>query len=103
MTKVERVKVVWKFPLPLQGGSTPVVMPWGAQVLTAQLQHDTIMLWAAVDPDQRKVTRQFEVVGTGCPFREDDKKYIATVQQDCWVWHVFEVVGVIGRLVSPLV
>lgn len=98
----EASKAIWKFPIAVPGGV--VTMPYGAQILTAQVQGNTIMLWAVVDPAEAvRSTRRFEIVGTGWSFKESDKRYIATVQQNGFVWHVFEVVGALGRLVSALV
>lgn len=42
-------QVVWKFPL--TNGETQIFrMPKGAQILDVQVQYETFVLWALVDP-----------------------------------------------------
>lgn len=69
-----------------------VQMPTGAQILTAQMQGQTICLWALVDcePELPKQNREIEIIGTGTIIIEAPRHYIATVQCGQWVWHLFE-------------
>jgi hypothetical protein len=80
---------IWKFPTSGELGAK-IEMPSGAQILTAQPQGGTLMIWAIVDTDAPKVKRQVHVIGTGwtSPF-PDNVRYVATVQQPPFVWHVF--------------
>lgn len=76
-----------------------VEMPKGAKVLTAQLQHGEICVWAEVQPDAPTEQRHFEVFGTGHPMHEDmgtSREYINTVQLEggALVFHVYEYTGV---------
>lgn len=74
-------------------------MPSGAKILTAQVQNDTLCLWAIVPVDHnfRFDSRIICVVGTGNVMPEPSAphltlNYIATAQQygGGLVWHVFE-------------
>jgi hypothetical protein len=82
---------IWKFPLHGLGGQT-IRMPFDAKILTAQFQREILCVWAMCDPKQEKYEdRYFRVIGTG--FDIDDTaplKYISTVQNGMFVWHVFE-------------
>jgi len=81
------------FKYELLDRTNEVDMPAGAEVLTVQIQHDKICLWAKVDPTARTEKRVFVVYGTGHPIEDDSNlSYIGTVQMagGTLVWHVFE-------------
>lgn len=86
-------KVIYKYQLAY--GKNSVGMPKGAEILTAQLQDDKIMLWALCDHDvQTMEERVFEVLFTGQPFNESSvlrRKYISTVMttSGAIVYHIF--------------
>lgn len=89
-------RVVLKYPLENMNMQT-VMMPVGAKILTAQMQGETLCLWALVDRDTVQLeNRQIQVVGTGHALDVDDAmqlaKYIATIQfyGGALVFHVFE-------------
>lgn len=88
-------KQIWKFPL---DQSNQIVMPEGAQVLSVQTQNETPCLWALVNPENKRVTRIFNMIATGDPITEDLEKYrydyYGTVQLKggLLVYHVFEFV-----------
>lgn len=84
---------IFKYPLalsPLQ----EVKLPKDAEILSVQDQRGTICLWAAFPgDDEPRVSREIEIVGTGQPvesFERVDRKFLGTVQQGDFVWHVFE-------------
>lgn len=82
---------IWKYGLNI--GKTTVPMRRGAIVLCVQMQNDTPMLWALVDPDPTLSIqmRRFEIVGTGHPCDDlDPDRYVGTVQIGPLVWHIFE-------------
>ena len=86
-------QVVWKFPLGLQD-SQAVQMPVGADVLTAQVQGETLCLWTLCDREEAVYeTRTFAIHGTGHPVYAAPLKYIGTVQLGggTLVLHVFEI------------
>ena len=68
-----------------------VTMPAGAQILTVQAQGDRLCLWAVVSLGSPEEKRVIQIYGTGMDFPKHKKcTYIATVQMDGFVWHVFE-------------
>lgn len=83
-------RVIYKYPLALIE-ETGVPMPRGAIVRSVQVQANCICIWAEVDPKAKPEVREFRIVGTGqeipqAPFY----LYLATVQMDGFVWHVYE-------------
>jgi pyrroline-5-carboxylate reductase len=68
-----------------------VFIPVSAKVLTAQIQAGNICIWYLFDDTKLHVNRFFSVFGTGMEIEEKKFDYVATVQQDGFVWHVFEV------------
>ena len=90
------MKVIHKFPmLNLQHNAVlEVEMPKGAKVLDIQVQNETAMIWAIVNPKHSTRKRVFHVFGTGFEMEDYEKKhydYIKTVQNGPLVWHIFEV------------
>lgn len=68
-------------------------MPDSAKILTAQMQGDTITLWAEVFDENRAEERTFEIFGTGWHITPPDRnrEYVATVQAPGGlVWHIYE-------------
>jgi len=69
-----------------------ISLPAGARVLTAQVQHGVICLWAEVDTDETsEELREFVIHGTGHDML-NHLHYIDTVQLDggYLVFHVYE-------------
>jgi hypothetical protein len=71
--------VIHKFELPLRGGKQTILLPRGAKVLSAQNQHEKIMLWIKSDPTAEKVPCMFSVVATGHDIPENSR-HVGTVQ-----------------------
>lgn len=83
---------IWKFTLALTDSQT-LTMPHNAKVLTVQMQHGNITLWAKVCPAEPSAVRQFAIVGTGHISNIaiiNEKQYVGTVQDDSLVWHIFD-------------
>lgn len=100
------MNTIWKFPLKFDDFFT-ITMPRDAKILTVQMQHGVITLWALVDPASVTEERRFRIVGTGQPLEGNlwDLVYRGTVQDsraalgEGWhefVWHVFEVANARG-------
>lgn len=90
--KAEAMKRIYKYPLAITGLQS-VPLPVGAEILTVQMQGDSLCLWALVDAKVVSVTRRtFEVFGTGHDMDTNPRTYLGTVQQagGALVWHVFE-------------
>lgn len=85
------MKTIWKFPLELTDAQQ-VAIPSGAQLLTAQIQGQSLQLWALVDPAQPKHVHTIRIIGTGHPIEEDLGKYVATFQlrDGELIFHVFD-------------
>lgn len=87
------MSVVYKYPVYPSRDAQEVEMPSSSQIVSAIVQNGTIFIYAVVpDPlasplmnSKKKVL----VVGTGAEFRRE-KRFIATVQDGPYVWHVFE-------------
>lgn len=72
-----------------------ISLPKFAEILTAQVQGSSIVLWAIVYPNNTVEKRVIEIYGTGHPFPSagmGERKYISTVKKDELVWHIFEAI-----------
>lgn len=86
------MRTVWKFRLAIAAPQS-ILMPMGAEILTAQMQSDELYLWAILTTSPDSELRVFEVFGTGQSIHQGtgvSRKYIATVQDGPYVWHIFE-------------
>lgn len=83
------IKRVYKYTL--AAGVQIVKMPEGAQILTTQIQHGRIRVWALADYSKRPEPRLIAVMPTGVPVPENIE-YIGTIQLDggALVYHIFE-------------
>ena len=86
------MKTIWTFKLALvpdQG----ILMPVGAEILSAANQDGNLCIWAIIDPSKESESRHIEIVGTGLSLPCDmgvDRRFIGTALIDVFVWHVFE-------------
>lgn len=84
------MNTIWEFTIENTGHQT-LQMPSGAHILSAQFQADEICLWALVNTENDHAPRDITIIGTGHPIDPDfSGRFIGTVQQDNFVWHVFE-------------
>ncbi|WP_411753273.1 hypothetical protein [Serratia sp. (in: enterobacteria)] len=69
-----------------------VQVPIGAEILHADFQGTDLMFWALVDPDAELESRTLILVPTGHITVPDElnMRYINTVFQGQYVWHLFE-------------
>jgi len=91
------VNAVWKFPLVVGLSPTPVSMPAGARVLHVTEQSGLPCVWAEVDPDAPRETRQFFTVGTGWGVPKDARVYCGATHCGPFAWHVYEAVSEVVR------
>lgn len=87
-------KTIWKFDLEFLD-MQPIKMPENAEILSVGEQDGKLKIWALVKPDNAKVTRDFEIFGTGHNVYCDmgiERKFMGTVQmkEHGLVWHIFE-------------
>ena len=85
--------IVYKYPL--SGPTTGLELPFGARILTVQMQGDRLVLWAVVNPrEPRTVQRLIFAVNTGQDFDLPSESYIGTAVSSTGIaWHVFEVLS----------
>ena len=98
--KSERKLTIWKYPL--QYYETKIELPEGYEILSVGEQEGQVFMWVLVNPDPnaRKTTHTFQIVGTGWELPESQwqgLRYIGTLQvprggllKGNYVWHVFE-------------
>jgi hypothetical protein len=72
-----------------------VLLPQGAQVLSAGIQNEEFVIWALRDGTKSDITRRFSVFATGQPIDYpvlvERLVFIGTVfTQDGLVFHIFE-------------
>jgi hypothetical protein len=86
------MRVVYKYPLPLEPGGVTVRMPRGAVILHLAVQHGVPCLWAEVDPAAPERERTFLLVPTGGQ-PPSQGAYLATLLMGGgdYVWHYYEV------------
>jgi hypothetical protein len=82
-------KVIWKYIIPLND-RFEIHSPKGAQILSGQIQDDSVCIWLLVNPNAEREFRILHVVGTGNPFNSHGLKFITTVQKNGFVWHLFD-------------
>lgn len=89
------MRTIWKWKLfentTWDERDRPLIkMPFGARVLTVQMQDDQPCVWAEVDDDAMLVERRFVIVGTGTEKPRDALRYLGTWQQSGFVFHLYE-------------
>lgn len=81
-------KRIWKYRLSLCEAQSFDV-PFEFNVLCVQEQDAAICCWAEVSGEDAYQTATFTIVGTGHTVPMMAGKYIGTVQQGPYVWHVY--------------
>lgn len=95
------MKTIYKYTLGVTDMNA-IPMPFGAEILSVQVQNGSPQIWALVEKNAVPFTRYFATVGTGNPFETEYKdefgdqvkpKFIGTYQLEGGklVFHVFEV------------
>ena len=88
---MKQADCIWKFTLsPSEKQSFD--LPVGAHILDVQTQGNEICMWVhgKFPTDETAVTRYFSVYPTGVPLPDVPKAFIATVQYEWMVFHVYE-------------
>ena len=68
-----------------------IEIPLNGEILSAQFQNSILCIWVLVNPSEETKPRYFEIYGTGNPFEiGDNRKFIGTLQDGSFVWHLFE-------------
>ena len=85
------MRQVWKYSF-AGTGQHDITLPRGAFVLSFQIQANMFTIWVLVDTKEKDLTvRRFEIIGTGWDTEREYFEYFGTVQDDGFVWHLFEV------------
>lgn len=85
---------IFKYPFNITNdeGFYVFSIPDRSRILCVQDQDGKICMWAEVSEDFPTVERKFQILGTGKNFTvELDRFYIGSVQQESFVWHVYEI------------
>jgi len=82
------MQTIYKYPLEITDRQS-VWMPARAKLLTVQMQHGVLCLWAEVDTMNPDEEIAIAVYGTGNPCAGG--QYIGTAQDGPLVWHVYRV------------
>lgn len=85
------MRTIHKFAI-APGSWSEVEMPAASEIVSVQMQGDTLTAWAIVHTDSATVTRTFYIVGTGHPLPTPawSSRFLATVQDGALVWHIFD-------------
>ena len=82
---------IWKYEI--APGENQLDIPESAKLLSAQVQHGVVQLWALVDPDLPTEKCRIVTLGTGHPIPDDQNlRFIDTFQLEggSLVFHAFE-------------
>ncbi len=92
---------IYRYPLEVTDRQT-IHLPYNSKILTAQLQHDSLQLWAMVDElENLSMPTTIAIYGTGNPMPDRPGEYISTFQMHGGnlVFHVFNLTAEMsGRL-----
>ena len=81
---------IYKYEIDITDCQT-IQLPVGATILCAKMQNSHLCLWADVDPERGTEERFIYVYGTGHEmYYKIPQRYISTVQDREFVWHVYE-------------
>lgn len=85
------MKTVWKFPL-IFGDISLIEVPLGAEPLSVGRDpQGNLSLWALVDPHEHRRTQiRLRIAGTGHPVYSAEPKFLGTIHDGDFVWHVFQ-------------
>jgi len=67
-----------------------IKIPDGGEILSVQHQNGVPTMWVLVDTDKPLVDREFLMFGTGDEIEVDGLTHIHTLQENGYVWHIFE-------------
>jgi len=84
---------IWKFPFQIADVFS-LSMPFGASILSVQVQREVPTIWAIVNPGAPMMDREFRCFGTGHPMPKGlPLDFVGTIQLfgGELVFHVFEV------------
>jgi len=90
------MKTIYKYPLQVTDDQD-LFLPKGAVILSVIVQQNVLVLYAGVDNSEKiEERRKIKIFGTGNPvyYEQGKLRFIASVQQGVFVWHVFENINI---------
>ena len=82
------MRTIYKYHIQL-ADKTILDLPRSARPLAAQAQDGQLTMWVELDNREPTTSRTFLLIGTG-HIVPDNVVYIGTLQQDFFVWHIYE-------------
>jgi hypothetical protein len=84
------MRKVFKYPLTISS-KFELQLPKGATILSAQIQSESPVMWAEVDPEATKTARTLYIVGTGHDVPVG-ARFVSTFQEmgGQLIWHLYE-------------
>lgn len=87
-------RIIYKYPLDLGYTEQNIEIPEASQILDIQLQGETPVLWALVDPKKQKQQMGIEIHMTGHEIDTEhwdmfDMEHVKTLQIGAIVYHFF--------------
>ena len=84
-------KTIWKYTIPIKDYHS-IEMPFGAEILSFQLQCGVPTIWVLMDTVGEITNRRFRLIGTGHDIVEAGLKYIGTIKmmEEILTYHLFE-------------
>jgi hypothetical protein len=84
---------IWKYEIPIKDNFT-LEIPKDSKILSFQVQDDSPKIWALVEEELEKETREFKLLGTGLSFKKEelnDYKFVGTIvmYNGSFVLHLF--------------
>lgn len=88
--RIADMKTVWKFQVPIDGQAHSFQVPRSAELAHVGMQtRGAVMVWLVVYTEAPIEEMKLRVFGTGQEIPEP-WEHVGTVQDDEFVWHVFE-------------
>ena len=81
---------IWKFEI-TRDITTEIDVPGNYKILKVDYQNGHMCIWIMVESGKPKTRITIEVHGTGFKINDcENLEHIDTLQQDYFVWHIFE-------------
>ncbi len=88
------MKTIWKAkiqPDSIKGGifEIDITAPTGARAISVGLQNGFVMVWFEIDPDKPLGRLRLYSVGTGFGRVPDNARFIGTIIDGPYIWHIY--------------
>ena len=82
------MRTIYKYPINLNEKQS-ILTYEGAKPLRIAIQESTICVWMEVSTEEKKVDKNIYCFGTGFELPNLDLKYIGSVDDFPFVWHIY--------------